>query len=109
MYGLPQAGRVARDVLIPRLKDDGYVPTSRTPGLFKHQANLIYFLLIVDDFSISYIGNADLQYLKDTLREYYQITTDDAATKFCGMTLTWDYENGYVNVAMPGYIEKALQ
>ena len=33
MYGLPQAGRVASNVLIPRLKEDGYIPTGRIPGL----------------------------------------------------------------------------
>ena len=109
MYGLPQAGRVASNVLIPRLKDDGYVPTGRTPGLFKHQTNSVYFSLIVDDFFVSYSGNADLQHLQNTLRKHYQITTDDSATKFCGMTLTWNYDEGYANVAMPGYIKKALQ
>ena len=33
MYGLPQAGQVASNVLIPRLKEDGYIPTGRIPGL----------------------------------------------------------------------------
>ena len=32
MYGLPQAGKVASDHLIPRLKEAGYEETGRTQG-----------------------------------------------------------------------------
>jgi hypothetical protein len=42
MYGLPQAGKVASDALLPRLKQAGYVETGRIPGLFKHKTNSIY-------------------------------------------------------------------
>ena len=35
MYGLPQAGKVASDIMIPWLKLKGYVKTGRIPGLFK--------------------------------------------------------------------------
>ena len=28
---------------------------------------------------------------------------------FCGMTFTWNYDEGYVDMAMPGYVEQALQ
>ena len=54
IYGPPQAGRVANNVLIPQLAKEGYEPTGRTPGLFKHDTNSIYFLLIVDDFFVSH-------------------------------------------------------
>jgi hypothetical protein len=30
------------------------------------------------------------------------------ASKFCGITLEWNYEDGHVTLSMPGYVEKAL-
>jgi Reverse transcriptase (RNA-dependent DNA polymerase) len=109
MYGLPQAGKVASDYLIPRLKEAGYVETGHTPGLLKHQTNSIIFALVVDDFFVQYTDLEDFNHLADTLRKDYNITTDMTASKFCGITLEWNYEAGHVTLSMPGYVEKALQ
>ena len=48
MYGLPQAGKIASDFLIPRLKAAGYHPAKHTHGLFNHDTNGITFCLVVD-------------------------------------------------------------
>jgi hypothetical protein len=92
MYGLPQAGRVASDALIPRLALAGYKPTGRTPGLFKHITNSIKFCLVVDDFLVGSCNPTHTEHLKATLQEHYTITEDAAASRFCGMTLDWDYQ-----------------
>ena len=63
MYGLPQAGRVASDVLVPRLEQAGYKQAKRTPGLFKHTTNSITFCLTVDDFGVKYESKADALHL----------------------------------------------
>ena len=81
MYGLPQAGRVASDHLIPCLKQAGYEETGRTPGLFKHKNNGIIFVLIVDDFLVHYTNAMALQHLIATLKTHYTITVDETATK----------------------------
>lgn len=109
MYGLPQAGKVASDTLLPRLLAAGYTETGRIPGLFKHQTNSVVFALVVDDFLVQYTEPKHFTHLADTLKRYYVITTDLQATKFCGITLQWDYTNHHVTLSMPGYIEKALQ
>jgi hypothetical protein len=109
MYGLPQAGKVASDYLIPRLLEAGYIETGHTPGLFKHASNSVIFALVVDDFFVQYSSMDDFNHLADTLRKNYEITTDMTAAKFCGINLDWDYENGHVTLSMPGYVEKALQ
>jgi Reverse transcriptase (RNA-dependent DNA polymerase) len=109
MYGLPQAGKVASDYLLPRLKVAGYRETGHTPGLFKHQNNSITFALVVDDFFIQYTSLDDFNHLAGTLRQNYTITTDMEATKFCGIQLDWNYEAGHVTLSMPGYVDKALQ
>ena len=36
MYGLPQAGILANKKLTAHLEKQVYIPTSRTPGLWKH-------------------------------------------------------------------------
>jgi hypothetical protein len=69
MYGLPQAGRVASDALLPRLALAGYKPTGRTPGLFKHSTNSIKFCLVVDDFLVGSCDPTHTDHLKATLRE----------------------------------------
>jgi hypothetical protein len=108
MYGLPQAGKVASDTMNPRLATEGYVETGRIPGLFKHKTNGIYFALVVDDFLVLYTNPEALDHLATTLRKHYDMTIDLTATKYCGITLAWNYEEGHVTLSMPGYIEKAL-
>ena len=63
----------------------------------------------VDDFLIKYINNKDEQYLLDTLKKIYTISTDWEANTYCGVTLEWDYITRTCDLSMPGYGEKALQ
>ena len=65
MYGLPQAGKVANDHLVPRLHAAGYTETGRTPGLFSHKDNGIVFALIVDDFIVHHTTEQALEHLID--------------------------------------------
>ena len=109
MYGLPQAGRVASDALIPRLKKQGYTETGIIPGLFKHRKSPLIFCLTVDDFGVSYVGKPVAQHLIDTLSEHYTITTDWEGKNYCGLDLDWHYDEGYVDTSMNGYVKKALQ
>ena len=110
MYGLPQAAKIASDALIPVLEKAGYHQSQHTPGLFKHETRPISFCLVVDDFGIKYVGKEHADHLLDTLRQAkYQLTVDWEGKQFCGITLDWDYENGTVDLSMPGYVEKALQ
>ena len=109
MYGLPQAGRIANDNLIPHLAQHGYIQSKRIPGLFTHQTRPVAFCLIVDDFGAKYVGKEHALHLEQVLKAKYTVTTDWTGSQFCGLTLDWDYENGHVDLSMPGYIEKALQ
>jgi hypothetical protein len=62
----------------------------------------------VDDFGIKYVGREHAQHLLDCLQAQYTVTTDWAGTKYCGLTLNWDYTNCTVQLSMPGYVAKAL-
>jgi hypothetical protein len=108
MYGLPQAGKLANDRLTKFLEPHGYVPTGITPGLWKHVTRDIHFTLVVDDFAVKYTALLDAQHLLGTLEQLYVCSTDWTASRYCGLTLHWDYVARTCDVSMPGYIERAL-
>jgi hypothetical protein len=108
MYGLPQAGRVANDALVIQLAAAGYRPTGLTHGLFKHDTNSIMFALVVDDFGVQYTDRKDVEHLISALSPHYKYTTDWEGAIYCGIHLKWNYEEGWVDLSMPGYIMKAL-
>ena len=87
MYGLPQAGRVAYDALVPQLAEEGYRPTGRTPGLFKHDTNSIMFALTVDDFGVQYTTKQDVEHLITGLKKNYKLTVDWEGKRYCGIDL----------------------
>ena len=41
-------------------------------------------------------------------KENYEITIDQTATKYIGLTIEWDYEDRKVHTSMPGYLSKAF-
>jgi len=109
MYGLPQAGRIANDKLLPILESAGYHQAEHTPGMFTHEWRPIAFSLVVDDFGIKYVGKEHADHLLDTLREHYTISVDWTGSSYLGLQLDWDYEKRTVDLSMLGYVEKALQ
>ncbi len=67
------------------------------------------FTLVVDDFTVRYTNRADALHLLTALREHYQVTKDWDTTRYCGLSLFWDYAQRTVDLSMPGYIARALQ
>jgi hypothetical protein len=57
MYGLPQAGILASNLLQKRLAKHGYAPTEHTHGLWKHHTRPILFSLVVDNFGENMSAN----------------------------------------------------
>ena len=39
----------------------------------------------------------------------YKYTTDWTGRNYCGMTLDWEYQKGYVDISMPGFVTSAIQ
>ena len=108
MYGLPQAGKLAQDQLSKRLNEVGYYQSKTTLGYWTHTWRPISFTLVVDDFGVKYVNKADVEHLMSVLTTHYKINTDWEGTRYVGLTLDWDYENGIVHLSMPEYIEKAM-
>ena len=108
MYGLPQAGLLANELLEKRLNEHGYHQSKLVPGLWKHKKRPIQFTLVVDDFGVQYTRKEDVLHLQQTLEAHYDIKSDWTGTRYIGITLDWDYKRARVHLSMPGYIRKAL-
>ena len=108
MYGLPQAGIIAQNLLTKRLNKAGYHQSKITPGYWKHNWRPISFSLVVDDFGVKYINKDEVEHLISVLKQDYEIDTDWEGTRYLGLTLDWDYIKRQVHLSMPGYIENAL-
>ena len=108
LYGLVQAGKLAYDQLLTRLKAADFHPAPHAPGLFLHKTRPISFTLCVDDFGIKYTRKEDIEFLISTIEKDYKLTIDWTGSNYLGLTLNWDYKNKTVDLSMPGYIAATL-
>ena len=107
MYGLPQSGLIAQQLLEKRLNAHGYQQSGLVDGLWTHDWRPISFSLVVDDFGVKYVGEEHAKHLVSVLEQDYEITTDWKGEKYIGLTLDWDYARREVHISMPGYVKKA--
>jgi hypothetical protein len=101
MYGLPQAGILANELLQRNLAKDGYRPLTHTHGVWTHATRPISFLLVVDDFGVKYVGREHAEHLMTCIKKNYNISSDWNGTAYCGLTLDWDYNKHTVDLSMP--------
>jgi hypothetical protein len=72
MYGLPQAGIFAQELLEERLVKYGYHQSKIIPGFWKHDTKPIYFTLCVNDFAITFTTETDVRHLIEVLKRITQ-------------------------------------
>jgi hypothetical protein len=63
VWGLPQAGIIANNLLRKHLLPNRYFKCTNTPGLWKHSTPPILFTLAVEDFGIKYVGKEHAEHL----------------------------------------------
>ena len=93
VYGLPQARKLANELLRKRLANKGYYEAATTPGLWFNKWRPVMFYLTVDDFGIEYVGKHHAKHLLDTLQEHYTITTNWEGKKYAGIDIGLDYKS----------------
>jgi hypothetical protein len=72
MYGFPQAGIIAQELLADRLRQHGYTQSKTMPELWSHETRPIQFSLILDDFGVKYVGKENALHLLNTIQKYYK-------------------------------------
>ena len=108
IYGLPQSGKLANEYLKKKLGPAGFFECTHTPGLWKHVSRPIQFTLVVDDFGVKYVGKDNAEFLLNALKKDFTVSEDWDGALYCGIKLDWNYEEGYVDCSMPGYVKKTL-
>jgi hypothetical protein len=63
---------------------------------------------VVDDFGVMYIGRENAEHLVTSIKKKYDISSDWTGSAYCGLKIDWDYDNGTVDLSMPGYIKADL-
>jgi hypothetical protein len=109
MYGLKQAGLLANQLLQQRLAPFGYYPARHTPGLWLHKTRPIAFSLIVDDFTVKYVGQQHAHHMRNILLRSYELTTDWDGKMYSGMNLKWYYSNITCDISIPDYIANFIR
>jgi hypothetical protein len=95
--------------LVKNLAKHGYEPIKFTPGLWRHRSRPATFTLCVDDFGVKYFSKADANHLIAAVKIEYECTVDWSGSLYCGLNLKWNYDEGYVDVSMDGYVKRALK
>ena len=108
IYGLPQAGKLACDQLVENLAPHAYHPCQFTPRLWWHEMRHVTFCLKVDDFGIKYVGEEHAEHLQLAISKNYKVTINKKGEFHCGVTIKWNYEQGYVDISMPEYVKNML-
>jgi len=108
MYGLKQAARLAFDRLVIKLAPIGYHPVPQSPGFWVHDTRPTVFTLCVDDFGVKYSTKEDANHFLSALTSNYRISINWKGDNYVGLTLKWNYHDGYVDLSMPNYIKNAL-
>ena len=103
MPGLKQSDRIANDRFKIHLAQFGYAPVPGNPILLKHATRDITFSLIVDDFSVKYVGKDNADHLIQSLNKQYTISMDFIGSLFFGLHIQWDYTARTCNISMPYY------
>jgi hypothetical protein len=76
--------------------------------MWLHKTRTIAFYLIVDDFTVKYVGKQHVYHLRDALLRSYELTTDWEGKIYSGMSLKWNYKNRTFDISMPGYAANVL-
>ena len=105
-FGLKQAEKLARNQLIQHLKNFGYAPDKYSPNIWGHVSRPTKFCLCVDNFGIKSYSKEDTKHLLDALRSKYKLSVDETGKDYCGLTLEWNYSQGWVDILMPKYLKK---
>ena len=70
----------------------------------KHTSNNLF--LVVDKFGVKNVVKDHVDHLHRIITFHYEKYEQYwSGELLCGLTLDWNYETGYINIFMPGYVK----
>ena len=91
-----------------RLKEHNYYEVDHTPDLLTNKNRSRLFTLVVDNFGVKYISKQHTEHLMSVLNKHYNMGGDWDGELYCGINLSWNYGEEYVDISMPNYVHKQL-
>lgn len=107
MYGLPQDGLLANELLEHNLNKHGYFQSKLIPEQWIHETRPIRFTFVFEDFDLKYVGKEHAHHLEAVLKEHYKIKADSTGTRYVGIHHALDNARGSAHLYMPGYGQNA--
>jgi hypothetical protein len=108
VWGLPQAGILAKKLLRKQLAPHKNYECINTASLWQHKWRPIMFTLVVDDFGFKYVGKEHADHLVASLKTKYKLVKDWDGDLYCGIKLHWNYTARTLDISMPGYVQRQL-
>ena len=108
IYGLPQSGLLAQQLLEKRLDVEGYIQNKLVPGIWNHSWCPVTLTICVDDFGVKYVGKQHVDHLMTVLSSQYTISSYWTGSRYLGIDPDWEYEKREVHLSMLSYVQDAL-
>ena len=109
MPELKQVALLAHQHLRNCLKPYGYEPIPGTSGSWKHCSRPTMFCLCVDDFGIKHWSKQDADRPRNAILANFRYTVDKECRNYCGLTLNWNRNKGFVDTSMPKCVPATLK
>ena len=108
LYGLKQSSRAWNERLTAELRKLGFVPLECEASLFRHLEDPDRFLLVYVDDLLLAGGEATREWLKEGLKQHFEITEPGEATWFLGFAITRDWERRTMELTQKQYAKDVL-
>jgi hypothetical protein len=111
LYGLPDAGKAYYEAYSTHLIENGYKKSSFDPCLFYkiNDQEMTFIVIHVDDTFIFSTSNAAIDTFISLLQIKFDITINDDADSYLGVSFTTDPITGNVKLQQPKLIQSLLE
>ena len=76
----------------------GYYPVAFTTRFWSHKPRTTKLCLCVYDSEVKYFSKGDINYLLDSIKKHYAISTDWEGQNYLRLTIDWNYGEEYVDI-----------
>lgn len=112
LYGLKQAGELWNELLDSVIIKIGFRKSIHDSCvyIYRHDDDICFVVIWVDDVILAGNSNSLVDWVIATVaKAFIKITTQDELTKFIGIDLTRDWDEGTITLSQADYAEKVIK